>query len=146
MPHTDNDLIEFHPVSSRDIRKVIMALRPNKPPQGVVSVIKGSLRIDNFRMTTPLDYVNDLLRMLIWAFAGVAPKSMPLLTAIRRRPKKSRTWNYFQSFPYILQRIFPDNSSVTLGTCSFHKFSICLSVFIGVTTRRINTIVSCRQT
>ena len=52
----------------------------------------------------------------------------------------------FQSFCYIPQRIFPDNSSITLGTCSLHMFSICLSVFIGVMTRRTNTIASCRQT
>ena len=53
--------------------------------------ILGSLRIDDFRTTTPLDCVRGLLRMLIWALAGVAPKSTPLLTAIRRRPRKSRT-------------------------------------------------------
>ena len=53
--------------------------------------ILGSLRIDDFRTTTPLDCVRGLLRMLIWALAGVAPKSTPLLTAIRRRPSKSRT-------------------------------------------------------
>ena len=51
----------------------------------------------------------------------------------------------FQSFPYTLQRIFPDNSSITLVTCSLHMFSIRLSVFIAVSTRRINTIASCRQ-
>ena len=53
----------------------------------------GSLRIDDFRTTTTLDCVTGLLRMLIWALAGVAPKSTPLLTAIRRRPRKSRTWD-----------------------------------------------------
>ena len=51
----------------------------------------GSLRIDDFRTTTPLNCVTGLLRMLIWAVAVVAPKSTPLLTAIRRRPRKSRT-------------------------------------------------------
>ena len=50
-----------------------------------------SLRIDDFRTTTPLDCATGLLRMLILALAGVAPKSTPLLTAIRRRPRKSRT-------------------------------------------------------
>ena len=54
-------------------------------------VTLGSLRIDDFRKTTPLDCVTGLLRMLIWALAGVAPKSTPLLTPIRRRPRKSRT-------------------------------------------------------
>ena len=53
----------------------------------------GSLRIDDFRTTTPLDCVTGLQRMLIWALAGVAPKSTPLSTAIRRRPRKSRTWD-----------------------------------------------------
>ena len=53
----------------------------------------GSLRIDDFRTTTPLDCVTGLLRMLVWALAGVAPKSTPLLTAIRRRRRKSRTWD-----------------------------------------------------
>ena len=51
----------------------------------------GSLRIDDFRTTTPLDCVRGLLSMLIWALAGVAPKSTLLLTAIRWRPRKSRT-------------------------------------------------------
>ena len=46
----------------------------------------GSLRIDDFHTTTP-----GLLRMLIWALAGIAPKLTPLLTAIRQRPRKSRT-------------------------------------------------------
>ena len=53
--------------------------------------LKGSLRIDDFRTTTPLDCVTGLLRMLIWVLAGVAPKSTPLLTTIRWRPRKSRT-------------------------------------------------------
>ena len=52
-----------------------------------------SLRIDDFRTTTTLDCVTGLLRMLIWVLAGVAPKSTPLLIAIRRRPRKSRTWD-----------------------------------------------------
>ena len=55
---------------------------------------RGGLRIDDFRTTTPLDCVTGLLRMLIWALAGVAPKSTLLLTAIRQRPRKSRTWDY----------------------------------------------------
>ena len=59
--------------------------------QGLKGVKLGSLRIDDFRTTTPLDCVTGLLRMLIWALAGVAPKSTPLLTAIRRRHRKSRT-------------------------------------------------------
>ena len=52
----------------------------------------------------------------------------------------------FRSFPYIFKRIFPVNSSITLGTCSLHMFSICLSVFIGLTTRRINTIATVSYT
>ena len=102
-------------------------------------LLLGSLRIDDFRMTMPLDCVTGLLRMLIWALAGVAPKSTPLLTAIRRRPRKAGRETNFRSFPYIFQRIFPVNSSITLGTCSLHMFSIFSSVFMGVTTRRINT-------
>ena len=52
----------------------------------------GSLRIDDFGTTMPLDCVTGfILRMLIWALASVAPKSTPLLTAIRWRPRKSRT-------------------------------------------------------
>ena len=60
-------------------------------PRSQVRWILGSLRNDDFGTTTPLDCVTGLLRMLIWALAGVAPKSTPLLTAIRRRPRKSRT-------------------------------------------------------
>ena len=34
VPHTDNDLFEFHPVSDcKEVRKVIMALPPNKTPR-----------------------------------------------------------------------------------------------------------------
>ena len=57
----------------------------------VARLIIGSFRIDDFRTTTPLDCVTGLLRMLIWALPGVAPKSTPLLTAIRRRLRKNRT-------------------------------------------------------
>ena len=64
---------------------------PGKLVKSVTEPLLGSLRIDDFRTTTPLDCVTGLLRMLIWALAGVAPKSTPLLTAIRRRPRKSRT-------------------------------------------------------
>ena len=74
------------------------SLPPPPPPKWLLSwnhlpILLGSLRIDDFRTTTPLDCVTGLLRMLIWALASVAPKSTPLLTAIRRRPRKSRTWD-----------------------------------------------------
>ena len=62
-----------------------------KDPEHRLNRLIGSLRIDDFRTTTPLDCVTGLLRMLILALAGVAPKSTPLLTAISRRPRKSRT-------------------------------------------------------
>ena len=47
----------------------------------------GSLRIDDFGATTPLDFVTCLLRMLVRELTDAAPKSTTLVTAICRRPK-----------------------------------------------------------
>ena len=66
----------------------------------ILLLLIGSLWIDDFCATTPLDCVRGLLRMLIWALACVAPKSKPLLTAIRWRPRKSRTWDEFSKFSH----------------------------------------------
>ena len=65
---------------------------------GVAELTIGSLRIDDFCTTTPLDCVTYLLRMPIWALAGVATKSTTLERAICRRPGNSRTWGYFPKF------------------------------------------------
>ena len=32
VPHADNDLFQFHPVSYAEVRKVVMALPSNKAP------------------------------------------------------------------------------------------------------------------
>ena len=87
------------------------------------------------------------------AYCACLSGHLPALRQSRRRCwqrfagvlEKAGCETNFQSFPYTLQRIFPDNSSITLVTCSLHMFSIWLSVFTAVTTRRINTIASCRQ-
>ena len=49
----------------------------------------GSLRIDDFGATTPLDFVACLLRMLVRKLAEVALKSTALVTAICRCLKKA---------------------------------------------------------
>ena len=54
-------------------------------------LVLGSLRIDDFCTTTPLDCVTCLLRMPIWALAGVEPKSTTLVRAICRRLRNRRT-------------------------------------------------------
>ena len=59
--------------------------------QGGAGDSLGSLRIDDFCTTTPLDCVTYLLRMPIWALAGVATKSTTLVRAICRRLGNSRT-------------------------------------------------------
>ena len=55
----------------------------------------GSLRIDDFCTTTPLDCVTCLLRMPIWTLAGVEPKSTTLVRTICRRLRNNRTWGYY---------------------------------------------------
>ena len=51
----------------------------------------GSLRIDDFCTTPPLDCVTCSLRMLFWALASFAPKATTLVRAICRRLRNSRT-------------------------------------------------------
>ena len=46
-----------------------------------VRIIIGSLRIDDFRTTAPLDCVTYLLRMPVLALAGVEQKSTTLVRA-----------------------------------------------------------------
>ena len=48
----------------------------------------GSLRIDDFGSTTPLDFVTCLLRIPVRELTDVAPKSTMLVTAICRRLKQ----------------------------------------------------------
>ena len=52
----------------------------------------GSLRIDDFCTTPPLDCVTCSLRMPFWALASVAPKATTLVRAIRRRLGNGKTW------------------------------------------------------
>ena len=54
-------------------------------------LLLGSLRIDDFCTTTPLDCVTCLLRIPFWALTGVEPKSTTLVRAICRRLRNSWT-------------------------------------------------------
>ena len=56
-----------------------------------VSCLLGSLRIDDFSTTAPLDCVTYSLRMPIGVLAGVAPKSTTLIGVIYRRLGNCRT-------------------------------------------------------
>ena len=80
----------------------------------------GSLRIDDFCTTTPLDCVTYLLRMPIWALAGVATKSTTLVRAICRRPGNSRTWGYFSKFSL-------DTSGVSARYFKYHLSDMFLT-------------------
>lgn len=58
---------------------------------GVIEMSLGSLRINDFCSTAPLDCVTCLLRMPIWALADVEPKSTTLVRSICRRLGNRRT-------------------------------------------------------
>ena len=106
----------------------------------------GSLRIDDFCTSTPLDCVTCLLRMPIWAFTGVATKSTTLVRAICRRLGNSRTSGYFSTFSL-------HTSDVSARYFKYHRSDMFLtymfdfvSVVIQVTTfynRNLKGLKSC---
>ena len=87
-------VIEPHPIEVRKKIHFICTEVRNKRMdrnQRHHTFSSGSLRIDDFYKTAPLDCLTCLLRMPVWALTGVEPKLKTLVRAFCRRLGNSRT-------------------------------------------------------
>ena len=104
----------------------------------VIFTLLGSLRIDDFCTTPPLDCVRCSLRMRFWALPASGQSRRRWWERFAGVLETGGREVSFQSFPSILRVFLPDNLSITLGA-----YPWCLILILFDCFRSRNDLLQC---